>query len=171
MNHPVAAILFYGFSAILIAFSLAVVFSRNVFRAALSLTGALAMVSAIFALLGADFLAASQLLVYVGGVMVILLFVIVFFQRPPTELERPLNHQWFPAALVALAIGGMLLLQFRGVFAGTLSTTEAAPTTAALGRLFLGDWLVPFEVLSLVLLTALVGAVFFSRKKDSAEND
>ncbi len=101
----------------------------------------------------------------------LLIFVIVFFQRPPTELERPLNHQWLPAAVVALAIGGMLLLQFRAVFAGTVSTTEAAPTTAALGRLFLGDWLVPFEVLSLVLLTALVGAVFFSRKKDSAEND
>lgn len=171
MNHPVTIALFYAFSAALIGFSLAVVFSKNIFRAALALTAALSCVAVFFVLLGADFLGASQVLVYIGGVMVIQLFVIVFFQRPPNELEHPLNTQWLPGAVIAVAIGGLLLFQFRQMFRYAVSTAEVGPTTAPLGRLLLGPWIVPFEVISLVLLAALIGAVLLSKKTSSEEND
>ena len=81
-------------SVLLIGLSLIVVSARSVFRSAIALTGALGVVAGIFALLGADFVAASQLLIYVGGIMIIMLFVIMLSQRPAAMMERQTNDQW-----------------------------------------------------------------------------
>ena len=159
----ISSIVFYAFAAVLIASAIWVVTSRNTFHSAVALTLALAVVAGLFALVGADFLAASQLLVYVGGIMIIMLFVVMFSQRPLDALQRQTNSQWPWGLLFAIAIACRLVMSFREFYRGIGTPGAVAPTSAALGRLLLGDLLIPFEAVSLVLLAALVGAVLFSQ--------
>lgn len=166
MERTLPTLIFAGMAALLLGLSLVVVTSRSVFRGAIALTAALGVVAGLFALLGADFVAASQLLIYVGGIMIIMLFVVMLSQRPRDHLERQTNDPWVWGVFFALAVSGALILQFRAVYRGVFSTTTPAPTTASIGRLLLGDMLIPFEAVSLVLLAALVGAVYFGIKKD-----
>src|SRR5258706_6168185 len=159
-------VIFGVMAVLLIGLSLLVVTARSVFRGAIALTGALGVVAGLFALLGADFVAASQLLIYVGGIMIIMLFVIMLSQRPSAEWDRQTNDQWLWGALFALAVACGLLIQFRSVYRGVFFSNIASPTTASLGQLLLGDMVVPFEAISLVLLAALVGAVYFGMDKE-----
>jgi NADH:ubiquinone oxidoreductase subunit 6 (subunit J) len=161
MEQLIPTMIFGLMAVLLIGLSLIVVTSRSVFRAAIALTGALGVVAGLFALLGADFVAASQLLIYVGGIMIIMLFVIMLSQRPAAQMESQRNEQWLWGALFALAVTCGLIMQFRAVYRGVFATAVAVPTTAAIGQLLLGDMIIPFEAISLVLLAALVGAVYF----------
>jgi NADH:ubiquinone oxidoreductase subunit 6 (subunit J) len=161
LEQLLPTLVFVLLAGLLIGLSIAVVTSRSVFRSAIALTGALAVVGALFALLGADFVAAGQLLIYVGGIMIIMLFVIMLSQRPQAQLDRQFNEQWLWGGLFALAVASGLVVQFRAVYRGVFSTTVSMPTSARLGHLFLGDMVVPFEAVSLVLLAALIGAVYF----------
>ena len=161
LEQRMPSIIFGALALLLIGLSLVVVTSRSVFRSAIALTAALGVVAGIFALLGADFVAAGQLLIYVGGIMVIMLFVIMFSQRPVDHLDRQTNDQWLWGGLFAVAIAGGLGIQFRVFYRGVFAAAEPTPTTAAVGRLLLGEMVVPFEAISLVLLAALVGAVYF----------
>lgn len=166
IEQKIPLLVFGLFSVVLIALSLFVVTSRSVFRSAIALTAALAVVSGLFALLGADFVAASQLLIYVGGIMIIMLFVIMLSQRSLSSLETQTNEQWLLAGFFSLAVACGLGAQFIAAYKSVYTTTEALPTTASMGRLLLGPMLVPFEAVSLVLLAALVGAVYFGQKKE-----
>ncbi len=160
--------IFYVLAAATLLSALAVVSCRNIFHSAIALSACLSIVAALFALLGADFLAASQLLVYVGGIMILMLFVIMLSQRPATVPLQRANSQWFWGLLLSGVIAWRLLLSFRQVFRFEGSRTPPVPTTIALGHLLMSDMLVPFEAISLVLLAALVGAVLFGQ--DLAEN-
>jgi NADH:ubiquinone oxidoreductase subunit 6 (subunit J) len=161
-------VIFGAMSALLIGLSLVVVTARSVFRGAIALAAALGVAAGLFALLGADFVAAGQLLIYVGGIMIIMLFVIMLSQRPLAKLDRQANDQWLWAALFSLAVTCGLIVQFRAVYRGVFFNPEAAPTSASIGRLLLGDMIVPFEAVSLVLLAALVGAVYFGLGKEES---
>ena len=161
MEQLIPKLIFALLSALLIGLSLVVVSARSVFRSAIALTAVLGVVAGVFALLGADFVAASQLLIYVGGIMIIMLFVIMLSQRPAAMLERQTNEQWLWGGLFALAVVCGLILQFRAFYRGVFATVAPTPTSAAIGQLLLGDMIVPFEAISLVLLAALVGAVYF----------
>jgi NADH-quinone oxidoreductase subunit J len=166
MEQLLPVIIFGAMAVLLIGLSIIVVSAKSVFRSAIALTAALGVVAGLFALLGADFVAAGQLLIYVGGIMIIMLFVIMLSQKPLAQLDRQTNDQWLWAGLFALAVACGLIVQFRAVYRGVFSTTISMPTTASVGRLLLGDMVVPFEAVSLVLLAALVGAVYFSMDKD-----
>src|ERR1700690_4258088 len=113
MDQMLPTIIFGFMAVILIGFSIVVVTSRSVFRSAISLTAARGVVGGLFALLGADFVAASQLLIYVGGIMIIMLFVIMLSQKPLDHLDRQTNDQWVWGALFSLAIVCALMMQFR----------------------------------------------------------
>ncbi len=166
MERLLPVIIFGVMAVLLIALSIIVVTARSVFRGAIALTAALGIVAGLFALLGADFVAAGQLLIYVGGIMIIMLFVIMLSQRPAKNLEPQTNDQWPWAALFSLAVACGLIVQFRAVYRGVFSTTVPTPTSATIGRLLMGDMVVPFEAVSLVLLAALVGAVYFGMDKE-----
>ncbi|MDE2292377.1 MAG: NADH-quinone oxidoreductase subunit J, partial [Elusimicrobia bacterium] len=121
----------------------------------------LAGVAGLFASLGSDFLFAAQILIYVSGVAVLVLFVVLLAGRHSELHLRQTNRQWVPA----LAIAGTALWalsRLSEAFRGVAASTPAHPTTAALGRLLMGEYAVPFELVSLILLAALVGAVVFS---------
>jgi NAD(P)H-quinone oxidoreductase subunit 6 len=155
-------IVFFGLAVVAIGSALVVVIARNVFHSALALTLCLAAVGGFFALIGADFLAAAQILIYVGGIMIIMLFVVMLSQRPAKSLERQTNRQGFWGAVLALALAGALMIHFGLAYKTVVHASILTPTSQAIGRLLMGDMVIPFEVVSLVLLAALVGAVCFA---------
>jgi NADH:ubiquinone oxidoreductase subunit 6 (subunit J) len=155
-------IVFYSMSALVLASALGVVLSRNAVHSSLLLGLSLAGVAGLYAALGADFLFGAQIMVYVSGIAVLIMFVVMLLGRASDLHLRQVNDRWLAAILVC-GTAGFGLLKIARLHAGTLATAAPKPGTHAIGRLMLGEWLVPFELISLVLLAALLGAVFFTR--------
>ena len=155
---------FYVIAALLIGCSIMVVSRRGLFSSALYLAAALSLVGALFAMLGADFLFAVQILLYVGGVLVIIAFAVMLTNAEQLKSEPQVNRQWAPAFLLCL---GLVLMVLVGVSRHSFVSVpaELGPTSKSMGFLLLGAQILPFEAVSLVLLAALVGAVMFSRKE------
>lgn len=158
------AAVFYAFAAVTLGSALCVVLMRNVIHSSLFLGLALAGVAGIYASLGADFVSAAQILIYVSGIAVLILFVVMLAGRASDLLLRQVNEQW-PAAL--LVCGLILFCGLRAIAPYTLIHGEPGmePTTAALGRLLLGDLAFPFELVSILLMVALAGTVYFSKSE------
>ena len=166
-----ASLVFAVLAAGVILTALAVVAFPNMFHSALALVATLSLVAAFFALLGADFLAASQILVYVGGIMIIMLFVVMFSQQPLDALQRQVNDQWLPGLLLSLVVCAALVRSVSKFTSEQVGFTALTPTSDSIGHLLLGEMVLPFEVISLVLLAALVGAVLFGQdKQENPEN-
>jgi NAD(P)H-quinone oxidoreductase subunit 6 len=156
---------FYLLAAVTLAGAGAVAFSRNIVYSAVGLLGSLLGAGALYVLLSADFVAITQLLVYVGGVMVLVLFAVMLTSKI-TEVNVSNRSFGLMGGLLLLVAMGPVLLSvailtpWREAAPGPL-----APTTAAIGDALLTRWLLPFEVASLVLLATLVGAVVIARKE------
>jgi NADH:ubiquinone oxidoreductase subunit 6 (subunit J) len=162
----IPTLVFYALAAALVLSAIAVVTLRSIFHSAVFLVAALSLVAGFFVLLGADFLAAAQVLVYVGGIMIIMLFVIMLSQQARDQIQRQTNDQWFWGLCAALAIAAGLERASRA-WTGVGTPSTMTPTSASLGRLLLGDMLLPFEAVSLILLAALIGAVLFGKDHTS----
>ena len=152
---------FYAFAAMTILSALGVVLLKNVVHSALFLGLSLFGVAGLFACLSADFLFAVQILIYVGGISVLILFAVLLAGRASELIMRQTNEQWLAAGFVCGASLAALLYYLQP-FKGSLAIAPAAPTTKELGRLLLGEWAVPFELISLVLLASLAGVIVFS---------
>jgi NADH-quinone oxidoreductase subunit J len=169
MSGPLIAFYVVGATAILA--SLGVVLVRNVVHAALMLLIALLAVAGIFLLVFAEFLALTQVLIYGGAVTVVTLFAIMLTRT--TELRVRLDNRQRPvAAVAAIVVFSLLTATFLASDIPTRATPAsvadaASPATSsgfeALGTVLFTQWAIPFEVVSLVLLVALVGAVIFAR--------
>ncbi len=157
-------IAFYAFAALIVSSAAVMVFSRNVIYSAVGLLFALFGVACIYVLLAADFLAVVQILIYVGGILVLLLFGVMLSQRITSVELRSGTLQLVPALLV---VGGVFVILLR-VFTKTRWSVSAnatfTPTAASLGKLLMTDYLIPFEIASVLLLAALIGAAFIARK-------
>lgn len=159
------AALVFAFLAVLVVVPAALaVFLKNVFHCALCLVLSLTGVAGLFALLGADFLFVAQILVYSGGITVLLLFVVLLSGSPKDWIARQVNAQWAWGLAVSGIFIGLLSTLFKQI-PEPAAPAAAAPTTAPLGLYLVRDLLLPFEAVSLVLLAALVGAIHFSRKE------
>jgi NADH:ubiquinone oxidoreductase subunit 6 (subunit J) len=163
MEQIFAKGVFFLLAIPLVACALVVVLSPNLFRTGIALTAALSLVAGIFAMLSADFLAAGQILMYVGGIMVIILFVIMMLQRRELGAADG-GGRWLLGLLLSTGIGAYLIALFRDSFPDAEAFRAGLPTTAGLGRLLLGEMALPFEIVSLLLLAALLGAVTFSQR-------
>jgi NADH-quinone oxidoreductase subunit J len=157
-------IAFYSLSAVVLLSALGVVLNRNTVHSSLYLGLSLAGVAGLFALLGADFLFAAQIMVYVSGIAVLVMFVVMLLGRASDLHLRQVNEFWM-AALLICAIASAGLLKIAASFSGTLAAAPPAPSTRIIGKLFLGNDLIPFELVSLILLAALLGAVFFTHSE------
>ena len=158
-------IVFYCFAVVIIGSAAMVVFSRSLIRSAFALLFTFFGVAALYVFLGADFLAATQMVIYVGGILVLLLFGVMLTHKLYDLNLRGEAYQFRPALLVTLIVFGTLvffMLQTRW-FEGGQSADE--PTTAAIGELFMRDYILPFEVASILLLIALIGAAMIVRRK------
>ena len=165
MEIPLATVIFYLVAAVTVVFAAVVAFSRNIVHSAFSLVGTFGGVAGIYVLLGADFVAAVQVLIYVGGILVLILFAVMLTHRI-AEVQVTNRSVGRIPALIAAGILFLILVQAiletRWVKA---QETGYLPTTAQIGDLFLQNYLLPFELASVVLLVALIGAVILSRKE------
>jgi len=152
-------------AAIMIFAALCVVTTKNVVHAALWLVMVLAGVAAQYILAAAEFVAVSQVLVYIGAVMVLFLFGIML-TRARLGGEQGLNNPgWMLGIPVAVVLFGLRAYGSIDAFDDTTLPEPAGPTpTSALSDLFLSPYLIPFIALSFVLLAAAIGAIVLARK-------
>ena len=160
-----AQIVFYCFAVVVIGSAAMVVFSRSLIRSAFALLFTFFGVAALYVFLGADFLAATQMVIYVGGILVLLLFGVMLTHKLYDLNLRGEAYQFRPALLVALIdFGTLVFFMLRTQwFDGGQRADE--PTTAAIGELFMRDYILPFEVASILLLIALIGAAMIVRRR------
>ena len=161
----VSTAVFYLVAAITIGSAMIVAFSRNIIYSAFSLLGTFAGVAGIYIFLGADFVAAVQVLIYVGGILVLVLFAVMLTHRI-TDVEITNRAAGRIPALIVVGVLVYLLVQtVRETPWAKAKEIVYAATTAKIGDLFLDTYLLPFELASLVLLAALIGAVVIARKE------
>jgi NADH:ubiquinone oxidoreductase subunit 6 (subunit J) len=165
-----SSLLFYIVSIAGIAAGLKMVTEANMVRSALSLVLALASVAVIFLLLSADFLAMVQILLYVGAIMILMLFAIMLTpSRPglaePVELPGLADRgQHIAAAAVALAVGVITTAALLAHPWNQRPWPLNAPTTELLGTLMMTNFVLPFEIASVLLTAGLIGAIVIARE-------
>jgi NADH-quinone oxidoreductase subunit J len=157
-------LILFGLATVLPAFLVA--FSRNLIYAAFALLFTLAGMAGLYGFLGADFLAVLQILVYVGGILVLILFGVMFTQRIHGGTIDPGRFQIPVGVLLGVLVFTTLFVPFGLGYAWrTAEMSAAAPTIGGIGELLLSRHLLPFEVASVLLLLVLVGAVVLARKE------
>jgi len=169
-----AEILFYIIAGLTVLGSIGVITLKNPVHAALSLLGTFFMVAILFILAHAEFLAAVQVMVYAGGIMVLFLFVIMLTGMRGMKREAAFLSPLVPVAVIGAVLMGSLIASavLLGVFAtggggaDALRSVDGAVlgNTEAVGMALYTKYLVPFEVVSVVLLVAMIGAIVFGRK-------
>jgi NADH-quinone oxidoreductase subunit J len=161
-------VIFYVLATITVGSAGVVVLARSLIYSAFALLFTFFGVAGLYVLLGADFLAATQLLIYVGGILVLLLFgVMLTHKLYDLELKSEVI-QFFPGLIVGGGILWILLLVITRTEWAAGGGRAPAATTADIGRQFLGEYLLPFEAASILLLVALMGAALIVRRKKDA---
>ncbi len=163
-----SAIVFAVFAAVTVGSALVVVLARSLIYNAFALLGTFFGVAGLYLLLGADFLAATQLLIYVGGILVLLLFGVMLTHKIyDLDLKSEIT-QFLPGLIVSAVIFAILTLTaVRTPWAGGAGRVPSS-TTEEIGELFLGQYLLPFWAASILLLVALIGAAMIVRRKKVA---
>ena len=162
------AAIFYVFAVITVGAAAVVVLARSLIYNAFALLFAFFGVAGLYVLLGADFLAATQLLVYVGGILVLLLFGVMLTHKL-YDLDLRSEVTQFGAGII-MAAGLFAILTATALRTQWATGPGRLPsvTTAEVGRLFMGQYLLPFEAASILLLVALMGAAMIVRRKNTA---
>jgi NADH-quinone oxidoreductase subunit J len=157
--------LFYILAGLLVISSLMVVWQRNVVHSAMALVAALFLTAILFLALHAPMVGILQILVYAGAIMVLFLFVIMFLN--PTALEPRRGVWWAFASLAALLLAGSLVsLMIDGdIVADPVAATELFGSPETLAKTLFTDFVLPFEIASVVLLVAIIGAVVLAKRE------
>ena len=156
--------IFYIISSLLLISAFWVVFSPNLIHSAVSLLFTLFSVAAIYIFLYADFLAATQVVVYVGGILVLIIFGVMLTNRIDTPSIASSSANQFIGGTGALIIFVIQVAVIYNTEWKLKLPQSQESSTADIGRLLLNDYLLPFEVASILLLAALMGAALLSRK-------
>ena len=162
-----SAALFYMFGGIAAASAVGVVVSRNIVRTAVCLLFALVGVAGLYFLLESEFLAAVQLVIYVGGTLILILFGVMLTSKSPFAHFEPKAAEVVVAVSVSAVLLVALVLAIRGAALGPAEPTTAGRRypVAALGQALLGDYLVPFELASVLLLVVMIGAAYLAKAR------
>jgi NAD(P)H-quinone oxidoreductase subunit 6 len=159
-------LVFYLVAGVTLVSAAGVAFSRHIVYSAFALMGTLLGAAGLYVMLAADFVAVIQVLIYVGGILVLMLFAVMLTQRIADVHISNRSVGRLPSLLIIACIG---VAMTRAILAANWHVAGAAamPATAtyAIGNAFLSDYVLPFELASVVLLAALIGAVVLSRKE------
>ena len=166
------AIAFYFLSACILGFAVLVITTRDTVHSVLFLVLDFLFVAALYVLLGAQFLAAIQILVYAGGIVVLYLFVVMLvnLKRPPEAHQDPHRRtQWGLALSVAVlvelaAVGGYSYARPAAAFAAPSPAAPFTGNTEQVGWLLYTSYLIPFEIASMLLLVAMIGAIVLAKR-------
>jgi NADH-quinone oxidoreductase subunit J len=163
-------IVFYFFAVITIVSGSIVVMSRNIIYSAFSLLFTFFGVAGLYVLLNADFLAVTQLLIYVGGILVLLLFGVMLTNKVIDVEMKTGVLQTYPAAIICGITAGALLVVFWSTDWNVVQNDGVMTSTShTLGEMFMTSYVLPFEIASIVLLVALVGAAMIARRDKSIQ--
>ncbi|MFH1800704.1 MAG: NADH-quinone oxidoreductase subunit J [Candidatus Omnitrophota bacterium] len=157
----------YAVMAVILVFALGVVTLRNLFHCALCLAAALIGTAVIYVVLQAEYLAAIQVLLYVGAVVTLVIFAIMLTEHLAGKTVRQNNSQSLPA--MAGLLGFVLLvtaLILKTPWPVTPAALKAKVSVMGLGKALMGTYVFPFEVISIVLIAALIGTVVIAKKDD-----
>jgi NADH:ubiquinone oxidoreductase subunit 6 (subunit J) len=161
-------VLFLIFAAAMIGSALLVVTLRDIIRCGLALMAALGSLAGLFVLLGAPLVAAAEVLVYIGGITVLILFAIMLTQSKAAPARLVFQTQAIPAAIAAVILAILIAITVTATDWGAV-TTRLETATDALARLLFSSYVLPFEIVSVLLLAAVIGGVFLAKREDRGE--
>lgn len=175
MSLDIGAVAFYVIAIVLVGSSLAVVLLRNIVHAALFLALVFGAAAGVFVLLNAEFIAIVQILIYAGSVTILVLFAIMLTQNAMSRGSSPFGGQTWLAGLIAVALCAGLIYAVGNAQMVSGSATSsvniggvAGGTVARIGQLlyspFSYSYVLPFEIASVVLLAAIIGAIIIGRE-------
>jgi NADH-quinone oxidoreductase subunit J len=141
-----------------------VVTTQNIVHAALYLVLVLAGVAAQYILLAAEFIAITQVLVYIGAIVVLFLFGIMLTRAPTGKMDDTDNEQRAVGAAIAVVLLGVMGYTLWKAFSNKQFSDLSVQTTAQVANSIFSTYLMPFEVVSVVLLAALIGAIVLARR-------
>ena len=165
-------VLFYTFALLVLGGGVLTITRRNAVHSAIALIVSLMGVAGLYLMQNAEFLFAVQIVLYVGGIMVLFLFVIMLVNLDQAAKERQFNRQWLVALAAVAAVGAQIgYFLYRG--AGAFHVTEAPAivpppgvgNTEMIADALFSEYLLPFEVASILLLVAVVGSVVMAKKR------
>lgn len=163
-------LLFYFFAIVTVSAAAVMVFSRNIVHSAFSLMFTLIGVAALYVLLYADFLAAAQLLVYVGGILILILFGVMLTTQGLTFDFKTSTVNFTPATVLSVAAAILLIYAFVQTDWNIAETGVRDETVHEMGMMLMGTYVLPFIVIGVLLLIAIIGAILMSTRL-SAHND
>ena len=163
-------IVFHFFAALAIISAILVVTRRNVVQSAIFLITALLATAGIFLQMHAEFLFIVQVILYAGGIMVLFVFVIMLINLDVSLHQVQFNRQWWLGLLLAVVVGAQVTIAISigrsGLPLGEPAPASALePSTQVVGRVLFTEYTLPFEIASILLLVAMIGAVVMAKKK------
>jgi NADH-quinone oxidoreductase subunit J len=166
---PVATpFFFYMLAGIMVIGGILVITRKNAVHSALALILTLLAQAAIYLMLYAPFVAGVQIILYAGGIMVLFLFVIMLVSIERTERERQFNKQWLIGIVAAGTLGGLFIAIYakgQSIFPDRALPIAEAQNTQIVGTMLYGEYMFAFEIASLLLLVAIIGAVVMAKKR------
>ncbi|MBM3813990.1 MAG: NADH-quinone oxidoreductase subunit J [Acidimicrobiia bacterium] len=160
-------ILFFIFAAVAVICAISLIVQKHPIKSALSLIGVMGSLAILYLLLGAEFIAAAQLIVYAGAIMVLFVFVIMLLNAG--EEKSPARPSWFAKLLgIPLMIALLGILSYviqRAAPEGSLAFGEYTGGAREVGRALFTTYLLPFEITSVLILIAILGAVVLAKKE------
>jgi NADH-quinone oxidoreductase subunit J len=167
--QPVATpFFFYMLSGLMILGGIIVITRKNPVHSALALIVTLLGQAGLYLMLYAPFVAGVQIILYVGGIMVLFLFVIMLVNLERTVQEKPFNKQWLVGIAAAIALGVMFVAIYakgQALFPEPPMALPEAENTQRIGTMLYGNYMFAFEIASLLLLVAIIGAVVMAKKR------
>lgn len=165
-------VLFYLFAALAVAGALLVIVHKNPVSSAVSLVLTLFATAVLFVLLSAHFAAAIQILVYAGAIMVLFLFTVMFLNLKPGVLDFDSKNMAFKGSLLLAGlffVGYFAILAYGMAFPGgsTAALPEGFGTVEGVGMMLFTDYLLPFELTSVLILAAIIGVVAIAKRRES----
>jgi NADH-quinone oxidoreductase subunit J len=169
----VESVLFYLLSAIILGTALLMVTSRNMVHSVVWMVASFVGIGALYILLHAEFVAAVQILVYAGGIVVLFLFVVMLVNLGEIRQMEYLHRQWVPASILALLLAAEIGFLVWGGGASLPTDVGQAETmlrglggnTETIGIVLYREYFFPFEIASVLLLVAMIGAIFLAKKR------
>lgn len=166
---PIAPTFFFYFlSGMAIISAILVITRKNAVHSALSLIVTLLSLAGLYLMLYAPFVAGVQVILYAGGIMVLFLFVIMLVSLEISVREEQFNRQWHVGILASLLLGALLVfvvLKGRAILPDRVVSMPETTNTQQIGLALYQQYLLPFEIASLLLLVAIVGAVVMAKKR------
>ncbi len=160
-------VLFVVFAAILLGSGLLVVTMRDIIRCGLAMIVCFGSLAGIYVILGAPLIAAAQVLVYIGAISVLILFAIMLTQSKAAPVRLVFQTQAIPAAAAAVILAIVLALTFTATDWGAV-TERLRTATDTLARVLFDQYVLPFEVVSVLLLAAVIGGVFLAKREEGS---